>query len=241
MSFHEAGSDLSRLHRSAPGTRVEVDPETAAVLRCALELSARSEGVFDVTVGAALVARRLLPPPCARAVDASGDWRDIELDAAGGVRLHRPLWIDLGGIAKGHAVDRAVQCLRQHGVDEAVVNAGGDLRTLGAGPHHVAIDTGGDATDAPCPVLELDEAALASSSSRGFGRHANPHLDARRCRGVGHDACVSVVAASCMHADALTKTVLALGAGADPLLRAYRATAYCHGDDGRWSQLGVAA
>jgi thiamine biosynthesis lipoprotein len=240
MSFHEPDSDLSRLHRARHGVRVQLAAPTAEVLREALRLAALSEGAFDVSVGARLVAWGLLPRPAeARAPAEDANWRHIHLDDQDGVRLERPLWIDLGGIAKGYAVDRAAQALRAHGIAHGCVNAGGDLRTLGDGPHRVAIDTGQD--EELRPVLELGEAAVATSHGRGWqGASDGPHVDPRTGTAAGRGDCVSVVAARCMHADALTKIVLALGPSSAELLQHYEATAYLQDARGGWTTLGAA-
>lgn len=243
MSFHEADSDLSRLHRARCGTRVQLAEPTAEVLREALQLSAWSDGAFDVSIAARLVACGLLPPPPDAMPPDRGSWRNIELDDDAGVRLTQPLWIDLGGIAKGYAVDRAVAALRAHGVTHGSVNAGGDLRLLGDGPHFVAIDTGamGDGMEARAtehPMLELGEAAVATSHAR-HASPAIPHLDGRTQSPAGRGDCVTVVAERCIHADALTKVVLALGDASEELLRRYDATAYRQDAGGRWNTLGM--
>lgn len=245
MSFHEPDSDLSRLHRARCGTRVPLAAPTADVLREALQLSAWSDGAFDVSIAGRLVAAGLLPPPADTRPPDRGSWRDIELDDEDGVRLARPLWIDLGGIAKGYAVDRAVAALREYGVAQGSVNAGGDLRLLGEGPHFVAIDTGANAggmdiEPSEQPVLELGEAAVATSHSR-HARAAIPHLDGRTFAPAGPGECVTVVAERCIHADALTKVVLALGDASEALLRRYDATAYRQDLRGQWTTLGMPA
>lgn len=242
MSFHEAHSDLSRIHRALPGTRVGVDPQTAEVLRSALAFSAWSGGVFDITIAGQLVAQGLLPHPAHAAMPvADACWRDIQLDDANGVVLQRPLWMDLGGIAKGYAVDRAIACLQAHGIRNACVNAGGDLRLLGPGPHRIAIDTGSEPRVTQ-PVLEIDEAAVATSSGRTFGDTGqSAHMHGRTRAGVGAQTCVSVVAPTCMHADALTKIVLAARADSVALLQRLDATAYLHDASDTWSVLGAAA
>ena len=61
-----------------------------------------------------------------------GSWRDIILEDTGHVRFRRPLLIDFGGIAKGFAVDRAVEILKRKRVMAGIVNAGGDLRVFGS-------------------------------------------------------------------------------------------------------------
>jgi thiamine biosynthesis lipoprotein len=241
MSFHQPHSDLARIHRAPPGARIAVDPQTAEVLRLAQSFAERSDGAFDVTVAGTLVAQGLLPAPVgSSAPDADACWRDIELDGDG-VVLRRRLWIDLGGIAKGYAVDRATQHLQAHGIRHACVNAGGDLRLLGKGPHQVALDTGSHEL-AQQAVLEIDAAAVATSSSRAFaGSGSSPHVHGQTRACMATQQCVSVVADSCAHADALTKIVLAQGAASAPLLKQLNATAYVHDAHGEWSTLGAQA
>ncbi|SFS08721.1 thiamine biosynthesis lipoprotein [Dyella sp. OK004] len=240
MSFHEADSDLARLHRTRCGVRVQLAEQTAEVLREALKLAALSNGVFDVSIATQLVAWGLLPQPAhvnRPAPDAC--WRDIHLDEEHGVRLERPLWIDLGGIAKGYAVDCAIEALRAHGIDSGCVNAGGDLRTLGGGPHRIVIDTG-EAAASHHPVLELGEAAVATSHSRALPDHAAaPHVHGQARTAAGRRECATVVAERCIHADALTKLVLALGPASTDLLLHYDATAYWQDADGCWTTLGT--
>jgi thiamine biosynthesis lipoprotein len=166
---------------------------------------------------------------------AAGSWRDIEVVDAG-VCLRRPLWIDLGGIAKGYAVDQAVLALRAAGIASACVDAGGDLRTIGEGPHRVAIDSGLPAEH--LAVIELGEAALATSTGRTFARQG-VHLDARTGHDTALDRCASVIAGTCIHADALTKVVLALGVDSTSILRHYGATAYLQDGNGEWAVLGA--
>jgi thiamine biosynthesis lipoprotein len=236
MSFHEPASDLSTLNSAPLGVRIPVDEQTLVVLREAMALAELTDGVFDVTVGARLAQRGWLPAPRERrAPDPSATWRDIEL-LDDGVRLHRSAWIDLGGIAKGHAVDQAVQALRAAGVTHACVDAGGDLRTLGKGPHRIAIDSG-LASD-HVAVIELGEAALATSTGRAFDRQG-VHVDGRNGLDSGLDQCASVVSAQCIHADALTKVALALGQGSDAILRHYGATAHVQDNTGQWMVLGA--
>jgi thiamine biosynthesis lipoprotein len=140
MSFHEAASDVSRLNREACGRTSDVHPATFEVLHWAREIAEASGGCFDITVAAKLVAWGILPPPDSpHAPDPHADWRDIELGEDFSVRFRRPLWIDLGGVAKGYAVDRAIEKLRRHGATEACVNAGGDLKIYGPEAEVIAL------------------------------------------------------------------------------------------------------
>ncbi len=220
MSFHREDGDLARLRRAPPGTAVPVDPETAAVLRLAERLHRRSGGLFDVTVAAALVADGFLPVP--RNVDPArltGGAVDIEIVDDAHVRCRRPLLVDLGGIAKGHAVDLAVGALAAAGVPAALVNAGGDLRVLGDEPQPIHLRAANGGLDG---MVMLADLALASSGSlldkrRVRGRTTVPHRG-RGASPVISDEAVTVAAPTCAVADAMTKIALADRALAEAML-----------------------
>ncbi|HEX7915771.1 FAD:protein FMN transferase [Rudaea sp.] len=246
MSFHAADSDLSRLHAAQVGTQVEVDARTFEVLRCALDLAARSQGCFDPTIAGRLVAQEFLPSPRSPFLpDARASWRDVELTDDGRVRLHRPLWLDLGGIAKGYAVDRAVDVLLEHGVTQALVNAGGDLRVTGPREEIVHLRGAGDAGIAG--AVALRDVALASSAGAATrryreGRWTGVHFDARAGKTVGLDSSASVIAPSCMIADALTKVVFAASpALARRVLTDYGAQVATHDAQHGWRTQGRVA
>jgi thiamine biosynthesis lipoprotein len=227
MSFHDPAGELSRLNREAAQRPVPVDAQTYAVLAAALELSRLSQGAFDISVGARLQQWAYLPS--AEAVPATGDWRDIELLPQRQVRFRRPLRIDLGGIAKGYAVDCAIAALQAAGVQQALVNAGGDLRALGA--QRVRLRHPQDPALA-AHELELRDEALATSaiyfSRRLLGAEpVSPLLDPRSGKPYLGAASVSVRAPDCLHADALTKVVLfAAPEAAEEVLAAFNAHAY---------------
>jgi thiamine biosynthesis lipoprotein len=241
MSFHDTASDVSRLNRDASRTTVAVAPHTFAVIAKALEISAASGGAFDITVAPKLVEWGVLPSPGATP-DATATWRDIELCAPDRVHFHKPLWIDLGGIAKGYAVDHAFRDMNLAPGTRAKVNAGGDVRILGA--ERVLLRVEGHETG-HMPVVDLENAALASSSGAGAVREAGLtagqgcHIDGVSRMAIGVNNFVSVVAEECMIADALTKVVLAQGLQAHDVLMAFRATAYLHDAKRGWQILGV--
>ena len=210
MSFHDPESDVSRINAAAPGAEVWVDGLTYDVLRVALELAHRSAGCFDVACAAALVERGFLPARCGHddAMDPRGP--AIELLPGHRVRWQRKGLIDLGGIAKGFAVDRAVAAMRAYGLPGGVVNAGGDLRCFGEPqPIHVRHP------EAPTQFVylgQLRDAALATScgyfaAARAGGRQSDPLVDPRLNACVAWEKSVSVAAQTCMLADALTKVV----------------------------------
>src|SRR5438128_1192967 len=137
MSAHSAHSDLARIALATPGHAIRVDPRTWDVLFLAQRIAQASNGLFDVTVAPHLAAAGYLPAMPRKA--CSAHWWDLECLHEQRIRVRRPLALDLGGIAKGYAVDRAVDVLRAQGIVSGCVNAGGDLRVFGrdAEPVHV--------------------------------------------------------------------------------------------------------
>jgi len=221
MSFHECGSDLDRLHRTRIGERVVVDARTHDVLAWSLRIAAASAGAFDPTVAAQQVGRGVLPPPAsAWAPHPLADWRDIELSDATQVRLARPLWVDLGGIAKGYAVDRALEILVDAGATQACVNAGGDLRV--AGPRAELVHIRNDSGIAAGPSVHLADGALATSAFSSLAQTPRARARSDRFAGAREGPCatVSVAAPLCVLADALTK--VAAVADADTVQRVLR-------------------
>jgi FAD:protein FMN transferase len=240
MSFHDSGSDVSRLNRSPIGKPVAVHPYTIEVLQKAQMFSSCSEGCFDISIGAELVEWQLLPMPAAETQSTDGSWQDIEILSDGHVIFHRPLWIDLGGIAKGYAVDRASECLRRWGAVQAVVNAGGDIRVQGQllEPIRLAVESSVDTM----PVLELADGSVASSSGHRQrrwhdGRLCGPHVDGADRSPAATDRFVCVLADDCVVADALTKVVMARGPESAGLLRRFGASAHVHDPTSGWLHL----
>jgi thiamine biosynthesis lipoprotein len=230
MSFHEQASDVARLNREAGERAVTVDPWTFEVLEAALDLNRRSAGAFDVAVAPVLEQLRLLPrrgPPLAPS-RASGE--PIELLAGRRVRFRdRGVRIDLGGIAKGLAVDRAVDVLRAHGVRGGLVNAGGDLAAFGPQPHTIHVREPRDPRRLLCAIT-LREEALATSGARfdplGSDKTAGVTVIDPATRTPAHAVRGATVrGGTCMLADALTKAVMVAPANAPALLGSLDASA----------------
>jgi thiamine biosynthesis lipoprotein len=190
------GSDLAAIRGGAIGGRVTVHAWTWEVLALSQRLNRLSQGAFD---------------PCVP--ESAGRISDLEFAAPLSVIAHRPLRIDLGGIAKGFAVDRALAALRDAGCHGGLVNAGGDLAVFGVRSHTVVVR----GEDGRGSVVELKDAALASSAA-GVGAQAaaDPARPAEH-RGYYHGrdlgpiapGRVSVSAPAAAVADALTKCLLA--------------------------------
>jgi thiamine biosynthesis lipoprotein len=209
---------------------VQIDRQTWQVLHFGQQLRRLSAGAFDTSVAHALVAHGALPTPLSGA-DQEGEVRqphgDLELLDEGTVRWQRCGLIDLGGIAKGYAVDCAIGALRRHGATAGLVNAGGDLRCYGdAQPVQVRAPDGGIVS-----LGELCEGALATSGDSpqpAAGALVDPHSGALARWG----ASISVVADECMSADALTKIVRLCPTRAPGLLARFMAQAFRLETDG---------
>ncbi|ACO33426.1 MULTISPECIES: FAD:protein FMN transferase [Acidobacterium] len=242
MSFHSPESDVSRLNREAARGAVSVHSLTYSVLECAQECARRSQGCFDISVAAELVSRGVLPSPQQAARPEGGSWRDIELLPDGRVYFHRPLWIDLGGIAKGFAVDRASECLAGFGIAHSVVNAGGDIRLRGMEAEIIRLSAPSD--EGMAPVLELAQGSVAGScaaprdgAGEDLSRSVHFHGSGLRPAPPGRFVCV--IAEHCMTADALTKVVMAQGEDSAGLLLEYEAAAWIKDPGRHWQHLGI--
>jgi FAD:protein FMN transferase len=241
MSFHETDSDVSRLNRGAASDAVRVHGWTYQVLEAARDLHGRSEGRFDISVASALQRLGLLPrvPALSKtgvnALMASGEREHgahdrIQLLPENRVRFADPsVKIDLGGIAKGFAVDRAVEALRRHGVAEGLVNAGGDLRGFGPRSHSVEVRDPRLPGRPICRVA-LCNAALASSAGQfdpvgSLNARASAVIDPATAMPARSIVGATVCAPCCVIADALTKIVMTAGEAAAPILEHYGADA----------------
>lgn len=227
LSDYDAASELRRLSASSQGgamaAPVEVSRELFEVLAHARQVSERTDGAFDVTVGPFVrlwrrSARQGELPSAARLAAAAlavgyqhvvldEDARTVRLQC-GGMRL------DLGGIAKGYALDEALAVLRDLGIDRALVDGGGDVAVgeppPGSAGWRVAVEGSASVT------LILARAAVATSGDayRGVtidGVRYSHVVDPRTGLGVTSRITATVVAPTGMHADALASALCVLG------------------------------
>jgi thiamine biosynthesis lipoprotein len=226
LSRFRPESDLSRLNASA-GLRVTVSPLLLAVLLRSLDAARATRGLYDPTVLLRMIEigydrsfetlpRRLPQPPSGQHARI-GAWREIEVDEARRqVRLPAGVGLDFGGIAKGLAVDAALDLFAEQGIIPALVNAGGDLAAHGLPPGqpHWAITAPGRREHW---VIGLERGALATSGleRRHWTQGATPrhHLIDPRT-GEPADAglwSVTVVAGACAQAEVAAKAALILG------------------------------
>jgi thiamine biosynthesis lipoprotein len=232
MSYQYHDSDVSHINDAPVGARLVIHPHTYQVIKAALQLTELSAGLFDIRVAANLVAWEYLPhrldsPPAMAYQAQQQAWRLMSNNRIEKLRLDL---LDLGGIAKGYAVDQAILALQQAGVQSASVNAGGDLRVIGDESIEVAIrDPHAPAKMAQTIVLKNQ--AMATSGSYFSARmHAQQQVSALVHGGTGQPliavGSVSVRAPLCIWADALTKVVAASSDAQHPSLANFSADAF---------------
>jgi thiamine biosynthesis lipoprotein len=232
MTRFDANSEVGRANRLAATDAVTVSGQTATVLLEALEWAEASDGVFDPCLGNVMqlwdVGSRSRPPARKKVqrLAARRLYRSLDLDTYRGQPAVRftesDVAIDLGGIGKGYGVDRAVQALRDWGIENGLVNVGGDLYALGASedgdPWTVGVRSPRDA-DKLSDKLELSDAAVATSGDylqyfqhggEKYHHLIDPATGAPRLTEM-HS--VTVRAARCITADAAATVAFGIGRG----------------------------
>lgn len=225
MNPWNPNSELSAINRRAAAAPYPVSAPLMQVIDHALQYSVLSDGAFDISfasVGQHYDYREGVQPNnelVARDLGAI-DYRAIDLDREAGTIAYQKagLQIDLGGIAKGYAVDRGIQILQADGVVSAVVSAGGDSRILGDlgdRPRTIGIRHPRK-KDEFAVMIPLQDVAISTSGDyeRFFmadGQRVHHILDP----GTGHSAqsvqSASVMAPLAIDSDALSTTVFVLG------------------------------
>jgi thiamine biosynthesis lipoprotein len=221
---------VSRINRAAIGESVEIHAHTYEVIRCALAMACATGGIFDVTCAPRLVEWGYLPLPAGELPRHVPGRRGLDLQNGYRIQKINAAWIDLGGIAKGYAVDRAIAALQRSGVRSACVNAGGDLRAFGDIAYPVAIRDP-VRPNTPALQIQLRQQALATSGTyfsrkRSGDRACSALIDGSDGRAITARFSASVRAPTCMLADALTKVVMASANPRHPLLDQFGAAAF---------------
>lgn len=238
MSYHRADSELNKVNRLAATEPVPVNPMTFEVLRHAIRFSELSNGTFDVTVGPLVdlwhAAGDANEPPSEEALAEARrkvGFKKLILDEkAATVRFaEEGMRIDLGGIAKGYAVDKAVEAMQKKGALGGMVDLGGNIRCFGRAPRgqqkwRIGIqdpDVGPDDFDGLkyLLVLELADVSVATSGDyRRFavvrGQKQSHVLDTQSGKGAAKLVSDTIIAPDAITADALSTAVNVLGAEA---------------------------
>ncbi|WP_433786437.1 FAD:protein FMN transferase [Pseudomonas frederiksbergensis] len=238
MSTWKPDSDLNRLNAAPEQEWVPVPKELAMVLSAALRVSQQSGGAFDIAVGDLVnawgfgpreqtVTEQMLDtlPPQARLSASAALSVDPQRNQ---VRKRAPLNLDLNGIAKGFAVDELARCLESFGITRYLVGIDGEMRARGvkpdAQPWVVAIEKPCRGVREVMGVMELSDAAIATSGDyrhwvdvrgQSYAHTMNPTTGAPLCNAL---AAVTVVAASCILADAWATALMVLGETEGPRL-----------------------
>ena len=225
MSTYKPGSQLSQVNAHAYERQVQVDADIIDVVEKALGYSRLSDGVFDVTyasVGYLFDYRKHVHPTDAQIAAAlpAVDYRQVVVDHdARTIRFLKPgMRIDLGGIAKGWAVDRGIDILRELGIEHAMVNAGGDTRLLGdrrGKPWIVGIRDPRNEGKVVTRIPLQDEALSTSGDYERYfeedGVRYHHILEPGTGRSPKAVRSVTVIGPTATHTDGLTKPVFILG------------------------------
>jgi FAD:protein FMN transferase len=225
MSPHKPASELSRINRDAATHPVRLSDEMYRLIERSLELSALSGGAFDISYASVgqLYDYRLGVRPTDAQIEtarAAVGWQHLLLDAgARTLRFMREgMRIDLGGFAKGHAVDNCVRLLHGRGIRHAMVSAGGDSHVLGdrrGRPWTIAIRDPRRA-DAVVAVLPLQDVSISTSGDyeRFFetdGERCHHLIDPRTGRSPSSVHSVTILADDGLTSEGLSKCVFVLG------------------------------
>ncbi|WP_248795888.1 FAD:protein FMN transferase [Pseudomonas sp. MWU13-2105] len=238
MSTWKVDSDLNRLNAAAEQEWVPVPREMIGVLSAALRISQQSNGAFDIAVGdlvqawgfgpgeqtitaqpsAAMPPRARLPASAALLVDSRRNQ----------VRKRAPLTLDLNGIAKGFGVDELAHGLEGFGITRYLVGIDGEMRARGVKPDGsawaVALEKPNRGLREVMGVMELGDAAIATSgdyrqwvdvAGRSYAHTMDPATGAPLSNPL---ASVTVVAPTCLLADAWATALMVLGETQGPRL-----------------------
>lgn len=238
MSTYRPDSELSRFNRAPAGEWFPVSAATAEVVAAAQEISEKTDGALDVTVGPLVrlwhfgpspgdeKAKRDFRPPSDDAIQAARanvGYRKLEVRANPPAlrKKSQGLEVDLSSIAPGYAIDRLAELLRERGIEDFMVEIGGEVRATGVRADgkvwRVAIERPADGGRTMQTAVPLADAAIATAGDyRKFfeygGRRYSHIIDPATGRPVEHSlASVTVVAETCMEADGWDTPLLVLG------------------------------
>lgn len=227
MSLHRPDSELARVNAAAPREPIRVSEDLFYVVSNALDIARQTGGSFDPTIapltqlwGFLWKDHRLPAPAEIEPILPTVDYALVELDPE-----HRTVrfktngvTLDLNAIAKGYAVDCAIEKLRALGITNAMVRAGGDLRVIGAPPKekHWFVQIEDPTKEGRRRTLKLRDAALSTSGSyENFfvagGRRYSHILNPRTGMPVDGIASCTIVAPTCMQSDAWATALYVLG------------------------------
>jgi thiamine biosynthesis lipoprotein len=229
MSVYRPESELSKVNREAFAGPVKVSPELFGILQKSIEFSRITNGAFDITVGPLVdlwrKAGETNSVPDADTLAATKSrvgYEKLILDVnATTVRFAvDDMRLDLGGIGKGYAVDRAVEVMQRKGALAGMVDSGGNIRCFGKPINRTAwlvgIQDPNVDNEKPLMVLKLNDCAVATSGDyRRFvtiaGQKVSHIIDTNTAAGAHKMAGDTIIAKTAIEADALSTAVNVLG------------------------------
>ena len=232
MSTYDRASELSQFNAADSGQWIVLSAELTSVLEIARVVHAQSAGAFDITVGplvnlwgfgptSAPISRPTSAAVTARLAYTGIDQIDMRAEPPAWRKSHPDVYVDLSAIAKGYAVDRVAELLQRHGIDDFMIEIGGEIRVSGrradGGRWCIGLDKPTVGVAAIARVIEVTDVAMASSGNyRNFrvidGEQYGHSIDPRNGYPVRHDlAGVTVLHESAAWADAWATALLVLG------------------------------
>ncbi|MCK4822143.1 FAD:protein FMN transferase [bacterium] len=228
LSIYKKESEISMVNLKAGLEEVKVSEDSLYVIEKALYYSELSDGVFDITVGPLIElwgfrnGEKKVPDKTEiEKILALVNYKNLSINREKStVKLEKPgMQIDLGGIAKGYAVDSMIGVLKRGGIKEAIVNAGGDIYALGnpAGKSrwHIGIRNPRNHSGIE-DVIELKNSAIVTSGDyeKFFfegGKRYSHIIDPRTGVPASAIRSVTVTAPTATEADALATALFVLG------------------------------
>lgn len=211
MSIYKANSEVRALNEN--GFYEGASADTIRVIERANHYSRLSDGAFAITVLPIMTNLRFT-----KSMLELVNYENIRIEN-GNIEFKKAgMGITLGGIAKGYAVDKAMEVLRQNGIEYALINAGGDIGTIGGKteevPWRIALRNPENKEEC-ITVIELCDKAIATSGNyeRYFSEDTKmPHIvNAKTGHVVQEMMSATVIAENAMDADALSTTIFVLG------------------------------
>ncbi|WP_326973081.1 FAD:protein FMN transferase [Candidatus Rhodobacter oscarellae] len=230
MSNWDAGSEISRLNAAPAGVATQMSPELSQVMTAAAEVNAASEGRFDTTLGPLIElwgfgapGEQAMPSEAAiaEARDRSGHQNSLQLGAGAVQKTRADAQVYLAGIGKGYGADHVGRALQALGLEDFLVEIGGDLYAAGRNPEgqpwQIGIESPNAANRGVLGVVGVSGMGLASSGDyRNYferdGERFSHLIDPATGRPVQHStASATVLAENAMLADAWSTAMLILG------------------------------
>ncbi len=232
MSTYLDGSEISRLNAAPAGTRIALSEDTLRVLHAARRIHDASSQALDITAHPLKqlwnAATGSGHPPAETAIRQAREnsrWPLLQLESGGAVKHHAETAVDLGGIAKGYGVDRAIEAIRSSGASGGLVEVGGDVRCFGtpSGRSYWSIAIRDPYSDGILKTLKVTDAALCTSGdyARSYhlgGTRLSHIIDPSDGRPLQNSRSVTVCGPSAMEADAWATAASVLGTGAGHFL-----------------------